>query len=164
LQLPTEEKFLMTQPEIEDQIAVMLGGRAAEDVIYDGVVSTGAANDLERASDLARQIVIRYGMSERLGLMTYVKSQGPRHFGSGAEERNYSECTAEAIDQESRRIIDTIYARVRGILRDHRDQLRKVACELISRETLMGDELLGLLERRPTGTASLPSSSASVGA
>lgn len=142
----------------------MLGGRAAEEVVYDGIVSTGAANDLERASELARQLVIRYGMSERLGLMTYVKSHGPRHIGSGTEERSYSESTAEAIDQESRRIIDTIYARVRGILREHRDQLQKVASELIARETLMREELLGLLGRRPTETASVPPSSASTGA
>jgi len=149
LQLPTEEKFLMTQPEIEDQIAVMLGGRAAEEIVYDGVVSTGAANDLERASELARELVTRYGMSKRLGLMTYVRSQGSRHIGSGPEERSYSECTAEAIDQESRRIIDTIYARVQGILTEHRDQLLRVARELISRETLMREELLQLLGRRP---------------
>lgn len=103
-------------------------------------------------------------MSERLGLMSYVKSNGSRHIGSGTEERSYSDCTAEAIDQESRRIIDAIYARVRGILRDHRDQLRRVARELISRETLMGDELLGLIESRPTDAASVPPSSASAGA
>ena len=70
LQLPTDEKFLLTRPELEDRIAVMLGGRAAEALAYDGVVSTGASNDLERASELVRQMVTRCGMSDRLGALT----------------------------------------------------------------------------------------------
>ena len=146
LQLPTEDKYLMTQPEIEDQIAVMLGGRASEEIVYRGVVSTGASNDLERASALARQLVTRYGMSERLGLMTYGRSQSSRHMGDpGIEDRNYSECTAEIIDQESRRILDTTYSRVRGIMTERRDDLERITRELISRETLMHDELAGIL-------------------
>lgn len=149
LQLPTEEKYLLTQPEIEDQISVMLGGRISEEIIYDGVVSTGASNDLERASALARQLVTRYGMSARLGLMTYGRSHSSQHLrsnGAEPEERNYSERTAELIDQEARSIIDTLYDRVKKMLIERRQDLELVSRELIARETLTHDELGVLLE------------------
>jgi cell division protease FtsH len=149
LQLPTEEKYLMTAPEIEDQIAVMLGGRASEEIVYDGVVSTGASNDLERASELIRQVVTRYGMSDRLGQLTYGRTYGGRHLRSSTEpeERNYSERTAEMIDDEVRRRIDEIYLRVRSLLAGHRDTLERIARELISKETLDRTELDRLLGR-----------------
>jgi cell division protease FtsH len=148
LQLPTEERYLMTQPEIEDQIAVMLGGRVSEEIVYDGVVSTGASNDLERASELARQIVTRYGMSEQLGLLTYGAAQGMRHLGprTDPEDRNYSERTAELIDQEARRVIEKIYHRVRGILGERRDDLERIARELMRKETLDRADLDRLLQ------------------
>src|SRR5437773_10454796 len=79
LQLPTEERFLMTRTELRDQLTVMLGGRAAEEIIFEGEISTGASNDLERASELARQMVMRFGMSERLGHVTYGKQIGRAH-------------------------------------------------------------------------------------
>jgi cell division protease FtsH len=149
LQLPTEEKYLLTQPEIEDQIAVMLGGRVSEEIIFDGVVSTGASNDLERASALARQLVTRYGMSEQLGLMTYGRSASSRHLqpaGSESEDRNYSERTAELIDQESRNVIDRLYERVKGLLSRRRGELHLIAQELIRKETLSNKELMNILE------------------
>ncbi len=138
LQLPTEEKYLMTKPEIEDQIAVMLGGRAAEEIVFDGVVSTGASNDLERASELVRQVIKRYGMTERLGQLTYGRTAGLRHLRSAgeAEERNYSERTAELIDEESRRMIDALYERVVALLVSRRGDLERMAQELIRTETL----------------------------
>ncbi len=138
LQLPTEEKYLMTQPEIEDQIAVMLGGRVAEEIVFHGVVSTGASNDLERASELVRQVITRYGMTERLGPLTYGRASGTRHLRSAGEpeERNYSERTAELIDDESRRMIDAIYQKVMQLLLARRDDLERLAQELIRRETL----------------------------
>jgi cell division protease FtsH len=147
LQLPTAEKYLMTEPELRDQIAVMLGGRAAEEIVYDGVVSTGAANDLERASELARQMVTRYGMSERLGPLTYGRPATAQFLKTpfAPEERNYSERTADMIDEEARRIIDEIYGRVRQILVSRRDDLGRVAQELIRRETLDRGELERLL-------------------
>jgi cell division protease FtsH len=148
LQLPTEEKYLLTKPEIEDQISVMLGGRVSEEIIFDGVVSTGASNDLERASALARQLVTRYGMSERLGLMTYGRPHSSQHLrtaGLESEERNYSERTAELIDQESRHIIDELYGRVKRILGQRRGELELIAHELIQRETLTHEELGSLL-------------------
>src|SRR5262249_18936748 len=115
LQLPTEEKYLLTKPEIEDKLAVMLGGRVAEEIVYKGVGSTGPANDLERASELARQMVTRFGMSDALGNVTYGQPQTSRFLQSAFsfEERNYSERTAELIDEEVRRIIDENYNRVK---------------------------------------------------
>jgi cell division protease FtsH len=150
LQLPTEEKYLLTQPEIEDQISVMLGGRVSEEIVFDGVVSTGASNDLERASALARQLVTRYGMSEQLGLMTYGRPHSSRHLQaawSEPEERNYSERTAELIDQESRNIIDRLYDRVKSILSRRREELGLIARELIRKESLTNEELSTILKR-----------------
>jgi cell division protease FtsH len=146
LQLPTQEKFLMTTPEIEDQIAVMLGGRAAEEIVY-GIVSTGASNDLERASELARQMVTRFGMSERLGMLTYGRPTSGRFLSSAfsSEERNYSDRTAEMIDEETRRIVEDNYVRVRALLSRRRAELDRIARELIRKETLGRDELQRLL-------------------
>jgi len=147
LQLPTEEKFLMTRPELEDQLAVMLGGRAAEEIIYEGVVSTGAANDLERASELTRQMVTRFGMSERLGRLTYGRPGAARFLSSSfsPEERNYSERTAEQIDEDARRIMDESYERVKTILTNRRAELERIADELIAKETLAREEINQLL-------------------
>jgi hypothetical protein len=129
LQLPTEERYLMTKPEIEDQLAVMLGGRVAEEIIYKGVISTGAVDDLERASELARQMVTRFGMSSKLGHLTYGKPLTSRFLAPTfvPEERNYSEKTAETIDEEVRRIVDESYARVSEILTRRREELERIA-------------------------------------
>jgi len=147
LQLPTQEKCLMTRPELEDRVAVLLGGRAAEDIVYQGVVSTGAADDLERASELVRQMVTRFGMSPHLGILTYGRALQARFLGAplGAEERNYSERTAEQIDAEVRRVMDQTYARVKGILSERRDDMDRVVEELIRKETLDRAELEALL-------------------
>jgi cell division protease FtsH len=153
LQLPTQEKFLMTKPEIDDKIAVMLGGRAAEEIIYNGIVSTGASNDLERASELVRQMVTRFGMSERLGQVTYGNRMDGQFLQSPfGEERNYSERTAEKIDEEIRRIMDLIYSNVKEILTKRRSELERIARELIRKETLDSSELERLLDR-PTEKA-----------
>lgn len=151
LQLPTQEKYLMTKPEIEDRIAVMFGGRAAEEIIYDGVVSTGAANDLERASELVRQMVMRFGMSDRLGQITYGRPVTTQFLKSpfDTEEENYSERTAEQIDEEVRRIVDEIYDRARMILVNRREELERIARELIRKETLDRTELETLLTQAP---------------
>lgn len=143
LQLPTQERYLMTREELEDQIAVLLGGRAAEESHYGGVVSTGAADDLERASTLVRQMVTRFGMSEKLGLLTWGRSFNSPFLKSPfeAEERNYGEQTAELIDSESRRILDEIYKRVHEILQRRRGPLARIAGELIRKETLERGEL-----------------------
>jgi len=138
LQLPTEERYLMTLPELEDQIAVMMGGRAAEESVYDGVISTGAADDLQRASELIRQMVMRFGMTDRLGHLTYGAPHNAQflRFPFGSEERNYSEKTSEAIDEEVRRISDRLYLRAKTILTSRQDDLERIAHELIQKETL----------------------------
>ncbi|MEJ2080393.1 MAG: cell division protein FtsH, partial [Acidobacteriota bacterium] len=154
LQLPTQEKFLLTQPELEDLLAVMLGGRAAEEIIYAGVVSTGASDDLEKSSETVRQMVTRFGMSERLGQLTYGRSQSSRYLpGAGFEERNYSESTAVLIDEEVQRIIHATYERVKHILNLHRQALQHIAEELIRKETLNRDELEELLKESSNGIA-----------
>lgn len=138
LQLPTEERYLMTLPELDDQITVMMGGRAAEESIYNGVISTGAGDDLQRASELIRQMVMRFGMSDRLGHLTY----GATHNASFlrlpfmSDERNYSEKTSEAIDEEVRCISDRLYLRAKTILTSRRAELERIAAELIQKETL----------------------------
>jgi cell division protease FtsH len=138
LQLPTEERYLMTLPELEDQITVMMGGQAAEESIYEGVISTGAGDDLQRASELIRQMVMRFGMSDRLGHLTYGAPQAARflHFPFASEERNYSEKTSEAIDAEVRRISDDLYLRAKTILNHRRTELERIAFELRQKETL----------------------------
>jgi cell division protease FtsH len=138
LQLPTEERYLMTLPELEDQLTVMMGGQAAEESIYHGVISTGAGDDLQRASELIRQMVMRFGMSERLGHLTYGAPQTAQflRFPFASEERNYSEKTSEAIDAEVRRISDELYLRAKTILTRRRTELERIALELTQKETL----------------------------
>jgi cell division protease FtsH len=155
LQLPLHDRYLMTQPELEDQIAVMLGGRASEELVYEGVISSGAANDLERASELVRRIVTRFGMSSELGPMTWGVPAQTRFLNTpfGAEQRNYSERTAQIIDDEERKIVSQIYSRVKGILTERREELEMLATELIRRETLTREELDRLLASQPLGTA-----------
>jgi cell division protease FtsH len=151
-QLPLEDRYLLTRSELEDRIAVLLGGRVAEEVIY-GEVSTGAHNDLERATELARLMVMQYGMSEQLGPMTFGGGQQAMFLrGSGlAQEREYSEESARRIDGETRAIIDRIYDRVRDLLTARKRVLKEAAAELKQRETLEGDRLRELLAGEPVG-------------
>ena len=143
LQLPTQERYLMTQPELEDQVAVLLGGRAAEEIHYAGVISTGASDDLEKATALVRQMVTRFGMSSPLGLLTYGRSLAGPFLKSpfDPEERNYSEQTAERIDDESRRIVDETHRRVVEILLKRREPMERISRALICKETLDRSEL-----------------------
>ena len=151
-QLPTEDRFLLTRSEIEDRIAVLLGGRVAEELVY-GEVSTGAHNDLERATELARLMVTKYGMSERVGLATYgertplfLKASG---FGG---ERDFSEATARTIDEEVRAILDRTHDRVRGLLTTKKSALVAAAGELKRVETLEGEPLRRLLNGEAAAT------------
>jgi cell division protease FtsH len=149
-QLPLEDRYLLTRSELEDRIAVLLGGRVAEEVVY-GEVSTGAHNDLERATEMARLMVMQYGMSEQLGPMTFGGGQQAVFLkASGlAQEREYSEETARRIDGETRLIIDRIYDRVRSLLTARKRVLMEAAAELKLRETLEGDRLRQLLAGEP---------------
>src|SRR6266851_2916279 len=151
-QLPLEDRYLLTRSEIEDRIAVLLGGRVAEEIIY-GEVSTGAHNDLERGTELARLMVMQYGMSEALGPMTFGGGQQSMFLrGSGLpQEREYSEESARRIDSETRAIIDRIYDRVRDLLTARKRVLVEAAAELKQKETLEGDRLRELLAGEPVG-------------
>ena len=148
LQLPTQEKYLMTAPQLQDQITVMMGGRAAEELIYSGVVSTGAADDLQRASELIRQMVTRFGMSEKLGNVTYGIEEANRFLRATfiSRDRNYSEKTCQEIDVEVRRISDSLYARAKAILTSRRPELERIAKELVQKETLDRPQLEHLLD------------------
>jgi cell division protease FtsH len=144
-QLPTEDRFLLTRSELEDRIAVLLGGRVAEELVY-GEVSTGAHNDLERATELGRLMVTKYGMSERLGLATY-GDRAPLFLknGPGMGERDYSDATARAIDEEVRALLDRTHDRVHGVLTSKKAILVHAAAELKRVETLDGEPLKRLL-------------------
>jgi cell division protease FtsH len=142
-QLPTEDRFLLTRSELEDRIAVLLGGRVAEELVY-GEVSTGAHNDLDRATELARLMVMKYGMSERVGLATFGDRTSLYLKGPGmpwAGERDWSEETARAIDAEVREILDRTHDRVRGVLTTKKATLVAAAAELKRVETLDGERL-----------------------
>jgi cell division protease FtsH len=144
LQLPTNERYLLTKPELEDRIAVMLGGCAAEDVVYAGVISTGAHNDLERATEMARQMVMRYGMSVRLGHQVFGKPMMGQYLESTmsfGEQCNFSERTAERIDEEVAQLIEGTYQRVKDILSRRRGALERITAELQKRETIGREEL-----------------------
>jgi cell division protease FtsH len=149
-QLPTEDRYLMTREELLDRLCVLLGGRVAEEIVF-GDISTGAQNDLQRATDIARSMVTEYGMSERLGLVTYTQQKRPLFLdtGQGAipPAREYSEETARAIDQEISRLMTEAHDRVREVLTVKRDQLEILSSTLLEKETLQGEELKELLNR-----------------
>ncbi|MDR3567433.1 MAG: ATP-dependent zinc metalloprotease FtsH [Syntrophobacteraceae bacterium] len=141
-QLPTEDRYLMTRDELLDRLQVLLGGRVAEEVIFKDI-STGAQNDLQRASDIARTMVMEYGMSERLGLFTYSRRPQSRYLelGLGSNEKEYSERTAQEIDEEKSRIMDEAHQKVRLTLKKYRDCLEKLAALLLEKETIGGEQL-----------------------
>ena len=141
-QLPTEDRYLMTRDELLDRLQVLLAGRVSEEVIF-GDISTGAQNDLQRASDIARSMVMEYGMSERLGLLTYTHQPQSRYLdlGLGPGEREYSERTAQEIDEEKSRIIQDAHQKVLIKLKNHRDSLEKLAGILLEKESIEGDAL-----------------------
>jgi cell division protease FtsH len=152
LQLPTEDRYLMTKTELLDKLCVMLGGRVAEEIIFHEV-STGAQNDLQRAAIIARSMVTEYGMTEKFGPLTFEKERRPMFLDlglpSGAKE--YSEDTAREIDQEVKRLVDDSYSKVRELLSGNQDRLKTLATALLEKETIEGDEIrtiLGLPEKK----------------
>lgn len=148
IQRPTEDRFLMTREELENKMSVLLGGRAAELTVF-GHLSTGAADDLRRVTDIARSMVTRYGMSERLGSVAY--DRDPRTFLTGPDlpppprEQDYAEETAAAIDKEVRSIVQAAMERALAILRERRDVLERTAQRLLEKETLEEKELMELV-------------------
>ena len=145
LQLPTEDRYLVTKSEILDRVTSALAGRAAEEMIF-SEVSSGAANDLEVATHLVRRMIMEFGMSEKLGPLTFGKKEGQVFLGRDlARERDFSEEIAAAIDQEERKIINECYDRAKTILNENRDSLVLVAETLLERETLKAEEFESLL-------------------
>lgn len=150
-QLPTEDRYLLTKPELMDRVAVLLGGRVAEEIVFDEI-STGAGNDLERVTDLVRRMVMEYGMSRELGPINYRGSGGPQFLpGEGfiSDGRRYSEGTAREIDQEVRGIVDGTYARVREILQADREILDVLAQRLLEKEVVDEAELREIMGLPP---------------
>jgi cell division protease FtsH len=150
LQLPVEEKFLSTEDELKDQIAILLGGRMAEEIAL-GSISTGAQNDLEKASDIARSMVCSLGMSKKLGPLTYGKRQQLQFLETDVSEyRNYSDETARIIDTEIMALIQEGETRAREIITTNRSALEKLANLLQEKEVVNRDEMTALLESKVT--------------
>jgi cell division protease FtsH len=148
IQRPTEDRFLMTREELENKMAVLLGGRAAELIVF-GHLSTGAADDLRRVTDIAHSMVTRYGMSEKLGNVAY--DRDPRTFMTGPDlpslphERDYAEKTAATVDEEVRANVEKAFQRALGLLKERRTVLDRTARRLLETETLEEMELMRLV-------------------
>jgi len=149
IQLPQEEKYTLTRGEILASITAILGGRVAEEIVF-GEITTGAANDFEKATELARKMVTEFGMSDTLGPLTLGTKHGPVFLGRDLfESQNYSDEIAYEIDQEVRRIIDQCYSRARQVLTEHKETLERIAKALLERESLQADELDVLIAGQP---------------
>ena len=144
-QQPTEDRYLLTRPELLDRLAVLLGGRVAEELVF-GDVSTGAQNDLQRATDIARSMVAEYGMSDRLGLVTYESSRQPMFPPEGySPNKTYSETKATEIDEEISAAMEAAHRRVQNILSERRPVLNALARLLSEKEVVQGQELRDML-------------------
>jgi len=165
MQLPEEDRYSHDRESLLSRIAVLMGGRIAEEVFMNQM-TTGAANDFERATELARNMVMRWGMSDALGTRVYGENQSEVFLGRDMmTHKNMSDSVAEQVDREIRRIIDEQYARARTIIEENRDKIEKMAKALIEWETLdaeqIDDIMAGKEPRPPQGTSGKPSSGAS---
>jgi len=153
-QLPTEDRYLMTRDELLARLKVLLGGRVSEEIIF-GDISTGAQNDLQRATDIARSMIMEYGMSQKLGPLTYVREPRSAHLdlGLGSREREFSEKTAQQIDEEIAAIIEETHQEVRKILTEERGMLEKLAKILLEKESIDGEDLNKIREQAIAGIA-----------
>jgi cell division protease FtsH len=149
ISMPDEDKFLTTKGQLEDAMAMTLGGRAAEEIVFDEI-TTGAANDLEKVTQTAKQMTMRFGMSDKLGPRVLGHNQGAPFLGRDMHsEPDYSDDMARTIDSEIRRIIEEAHQRARDILVEHRGDLETLAQILLRRETIEREEFLALLEGAP---------------
>lgn len=149
LQLPTEDRYLMTKTELLDRLAVLLGGRVSEEIIF-GEISTGAHNDLQRATDIATSMVKEFGMSEKLGYVTFEKEKKPLFLPSSLfPTREYSEDTAKQIDEEVKKIVDETYLRVKEILTAQKDKMGELARLLLEKEVVEEADLKRILNIPP---------------
>ena len=143
---PTEDKSFMSKTEMEENIVSLLGGRASEELVL-GDISTGASNDIERATQIAKSMVTKYGMSDRIGTITLGSDNDEVFIGRDwGHEKSYSEETAGVIDEEVKKIIDNAYAEAKNILREHRDKLDRVAEVLVEKEKITGEEFDQIFE------------------
>jgi cell division protease FtsH len=149
ISLPTEDKFLTTRAELSDTMAMTLGGRAAEEIVF-GEITTGASNDLEKVTETAKQMVMRFGMSERLGPRVFGHDRSQPFLGREfSAEPDYSDEVAREIDDEVRRIVEDAHQTSKDILSEHREQLDTISRILLERETIEADEFIALLEGKP---------------
>lgn len=149
MQLPLEERFIVQQRELDDKITVLFGGRAAEEVMF-GEVSTGASDDLERATELARRMIVQYGMSEALGPQAYARRDEARYLPGvpwmgDSRERVYSEQTAETVDAEVTSVLRRLYDRAVRVIQHNRHYLEELASALLADEVIDGDRLREIL-------------------
>ncbi len=149
ISLPAEDKFLTTRAELTDTMAMTLGGRAAEEIVF-SEITTGASNDLEKVTETAKQMVMRFGMSERLGPRVFGHDRSMPFLGREfSAEPDYSDEIAREIDDEVRRMIEDAHQTSRDILSEHREHLDTISQILLARETIEADEFIALLEGKP---------------
>jgi cell division protease FtsH len=165
MQLPQEDRYSMDREQILQNISVLFGGRIAEE-IFMGQMTTGASNDFERATEMARRMVTQWGMSDKLGPMVYGENEGEVFLGrSITTHKNVSETTMQKVDAEIRRIIDDQYNLARKLIEDNRDKVEAMAGALLEWETLDSDQINDIMEGRPprppkpTSTPAAPPSS-----
>ena len=152
--LPTGDKMLKSKEEFEDDIVAAMGGRAAEEIVYNNY-TTGAQGDLRQATRMARSMVTQFGMSERLGPRAYGSNNGPIFLGREmGETRDYSEHYAQAIDDEVKGILQTAYQRAKNLLLEYNDQMHNLVKILIERETLTSAEFVEIIEGNTAAAAS----------
>jgi cell division protease FtsH len=155
MQRPLEDRYLLTEPELKDRLGVLLGGRAAEEIMFDNVVSTGAQNDLERATEIARAMVVEYGMSPKVGPLSFgrdgFRGEG-RLFYPGASPE-LSDDLAAVVDEETARLVNEAHERAAKVLSEHRDHLERLSEILMLTEVIDGPDLHGYFE----GTTPIPS-------
>ncbi|MGB7587936.1 MAG: cell division protein FtsH, partial [Solirubrobacterales bacterium] len=149
ISLPTEDKFLTSRAELTDTMAMTLGGRAAEEIIF-GEITTGASNDLEKVTATAKQMVMRFGMSERLGPRVFGHDRGQPFLGREfSSEPDYSDEIAREIDDEIRRIVEAAHQTAKDLLTDRREDLDRISKVLIERETIDAEQFVALLDGKP---------------
>jgi cell division protease FtsH len=148
LQLPTEDRFLMDEAELRGQIATLLGGRSAEEIVFNSI-TTGASNDLQRATDLAEQMVTSFGMSKVLGPLAYDRGQRNAFLNDGmpSARRAMSEETAQAIDREVKDIVEMAHQQAREVIRHNRDLMETITMQLLETEAIEGKTLHHLLDQ-----------------
>ena len=153
MQTPEEEKFLNTKSELDAMLVGLLAGRAAEEIVFD-TVTTGASNDIERATKLARAMVTQYGMSEHFGLMGLESVQ--HKYLDGRAVMNCGEATAAEIDQEVMKMLKTAYEEAKRLLSENREALDKIAAFLIEKETITGKEFMDIFHKVQEPSEVLP--------